>query len=75
MKESTLCHICACLRSDFEAEGYTLYSRDIRRGERYYYYHHVRNGNTISIVLNLNFLWLRVFKNGKLIKVVGESVR
>lgn len=68
MKQSTLCHICSCERYTLEQEGYIIEDREFRAGERYYYYRHYSNNNRISIVLNLNLLYMRMFKNGLLIK-------
>lgn len=68
MKQSVLCRICSCERYNLEQDGYIIEDRDIRDGERYYYYRHCSNNNRISIVLNLNLLYMRIFKNGRLIK-------
>ena len=66
MKQSKLCKICACIRHDFEDDGYMLDGTARENSKRIWYYIH-ENGGRITIVLNLNLNILRVFRFGKLI--------
>ena len=67
MKQSKLCKICACIRHDFENDGYMLDNKARGYGYRIWYYIH-ENGGRITIVLNLKLNILRVFRFGKLIQ-------
>lgn len=67
MKPYKLCKICACIRHDFEDDGYMLNGTAREHGKRIWYYIH-ENGGRIAIVLNLNLNILRVYRFGKLIQ-------
>lgn len=69
MKQSKLCKICACIRHDFECDGYTLFDKDSYDSKRVWYYRHT-NGNRIIIVLDLEEIKLRVLKNSIVIKEI-----
>lgn len=71
MKQSKLCHICSNLRYEFEEDGYQLVDKYSQSGERVWWYRHKDNGNRICIVINLNQLYINVFKNSILIKVIS----
>lgn len=69
MKQSTLCKICACERFEFEHDGYILNDVSFKDNTKCWYYLH-KNGNRITIELNLNINVMRVFKNALIIKEV-----
>lgn len=54
----------------FEIDGYKQVSKLKDENEISYEFLHARNKNTLLVVANLNFRYIKIFKNGKLVKQI-----
>ena len=57
-------------RWGFEMDGYKLINKYEDVNEKVYEYLHTRNSNSLQIVCNVPHRFIKIYKNGKLVKEI-----
>lgn len=67
--QKRLCHICTCERYELESQGFIPNGKAQNLNMRIWYYVHPEKCKTAAIVLNLDVMYLKVYINGRIVKL------